>query len=173
MTTHLPYRRNVGAALFNHEGRVLVGRRADQPHDGPHGGSWQMPQGGIDKHEAPEVAVLRELREEIGTDRARILGRHPDLLAYDFPPELLGDPRRGRFRGQEQCWFALLFEGTDADIRLDAHEVEFDAWRWAELAELPDLIVPFKRPIYAIIARDFSQYADMARSASHANRHKE
>ena len=165
MTADLPYRRNVGAALFNHEGRVLVGRRADQPHDGPYRGSWQMPQGGIDKDEAPEVAVLRELREEIGTDRARILGRHPDWLRYDFPPELLLGKRGGKYRGQEQCWFALLFEGTEADIRLDAHEVEFDAWRWAELAELPEMIVPFKRPIYATIARDFSRYADMAREA--------
>ncbi len=156
----LPYRPNVGAVLFNADGRVFVARRADFPNaEGPAGG-WQLPQGGIDAGEDPRGAVLRELAEEIGTDRAEIIGEHPEWLTYDLPADLIGVALRGRWRGQRQRWFALRFTGTDSDIRLDADpHPEFDAWRWAELAELPALAVEFKRPIYEILARSFAPLA--------------
>lgn len=158
--TDLPYRANVGAVLFNAEGRVLVARRADLPNAEGAAGGWQLPQGGIDEGEDPRGAVLRELAEEIGTDRAEIIGEHPDWLRYDLPPELLGVALRGRYRGQRQYWFALRFLGTDADIRLDADpHPEFDAWRWAALAELPLLAVPFKRDIYVVLAESFRRFA--------------
>jgi putative (di)nucleoside polyphosphate hydrolase len=154
----LPYRRNVGAALFSQAGRVFVARRIGPPERG--GGGWQLPQGGIDADEDPEAAVLRELREEIGTDRAQVLGRVPEWLAYDFPEEVLRQSMRGKYRGQLQLWFALRFTGVDADIRLDADpHPEFDAWRWAELSELPGLAVAFKRPVYEVIADSFARFA--------------
>jgi len=157
----LPYRCNVGAALFNDAGRVLVARRAGTANaEGPAGG-WQLPQGGIDADEDPRRAVLRELAEEIGTDRADIIGEHPDWLTYDLPPELVGVALGGRYRGQRQRWFALAFTGGDADIRLDLDpHPEFDAWRWAPLASLPALAVPFKRPIYEILAVSFARFAE-------------
>ena len=141
------YRRNVGAALFNQAGQVLIARRAGLARNTTH--AWQMPQGGIDRGEAPEAAVLRELGEEIGTSRAEIIGLHPHWLCYDLP-----GPRRGRFLGQAQIWFALRFMGTDTDIRLDATpHIEFDQWRWADLADTPALVVPFKRAVYEVVAR--------------------
>ena len=157
---NLPYRPNVGAVLFNPAGLVLVARRANFPNaEGPAGG-WQLPQGGIDADEDPRSAVLRELAEEIGTDRAEIIGEHPDWLFYDLPEHLIGVALHGRWRGQRQRWFALRFTGADSDIRLDADpHPEFDAWRWAPLAELPELAVDFKRPIYEILARSFAPFA--------------
>ncbi len=156
----LPYRPNVGAVLFARDGRVLIARRADMPNAESPAGGWQLPQGGLDEGEDPRVAVMRELAEEIGTDRAEIIGEHPDWLTYDLPPELVGVAWRGRWRGQTQKWFALRFTGRDVDIRLDADpHPEFDAWRWALLAELPGLAVGFKRPIYEVLARDFVRFA--------------
>ncbi len=156
----LPYRANVGACLFDRQGRVLMCRRADVPNaEGPAGG-WQLPQGGMDEGEDPRAAVLREMSEEIGTTKAEILAEHPEWLIYDLPPHLVGKALGGRYRGQKQQWFALRFTGTDADIRLDADDhPEFDAWRWVRLAEIPSLIVPFKRPIYEVLARDFARFA--------------
>jgi putative (di)nucleoside polyphosphate hydrolase len=153
--TLLPYRLNVGAVLFGADGRVLVGRRVGLQ-------AWQLPQGGIDQGEDPRVAVFRELREEIGTDKAEILGEHPDWLQYDLPAEVIAKNKRfkERFRGQRQKWFALRFLGVDADIVLDAdHHPEFDAWKWVALGELPALAVSFKREIYETLARDFAVFA--------------
>jgi putative (di)nucleoside polyphosphate hydrolase len=155
----LPYRDCVGAVLFNAQGLVLVARRADLPNAEGAPGGWQLPQGGMDPGEDPRIAVLRELAEEIGTAQAEIIAEHPDWLTYDLPPALIGTALGGRYRGQRQRWFALRFLGEDADIRLDLDpHPEFDAWRWARLAELPALAVAFKRDIYAVLARDFARY---------------
>src|SRR6202051_1133471 len=159
----LPYRPNVGAVLFDRRGRIFVARRADLPNAEGAPGGWQLPQGGIDPDEDPCGAVLRELAEEIGTGNAEIIGEHPDCLTYDLPAELLGKALGGRYRGQRQRWFALRFLGSDSDIRLDADpHPEFDAWRWAELAELTALAPPFKRRIYDILAASFAHFADVS-----------
>lgn len=162
----LPYRPNVGAVLFNRAGLVLVARRADLPNAEGAPGGWQLPQGGIDAGEDPRAAVLRELAEEVGTDRFRLIGEHPEWLTYDLPPALLGIALGGRYRGQRQRWFALRFLGRDTDIRLDRDpHPEFDAWRWAELAELPALAIGFKRAIYETLALSFARFA-VPRSAA-------
>jgi putative (di)nucleoside polyphosphate hydrolase len=156
----LPYRPNVGAVLFNRDGLIFVARRADLPNAEGAPGGWQLPQGGIDEAEDPRAAVLRELEEEIGTARAEIIGEHPEWLSYDLPPELIGVALGGRYRGQRQRWFALRFTGQDSDIRLDLDpHPEFDAWRWAELAELPSMAVGFKRAIYDVLAVSFARFA--------------
>jgi len=156
----LPYRPNVGAVLFNRGGLILVARRADMPNAEGAAGGWQLPQGGVDEDEDLRVAVLRELEEEVGTARAEIIAEHPEWLNYDLPPELIGKALGGRYRGQTQKWFALRFLGDDAEIRLDLDpHPEFDAWRWAPLAELPAMAVPFKRAIYERLARDFAGLA--------------
>jgi putative (di)nucleoside polyphosphate hydrolase len=158
--TDLPYRPNVGAALFNRAGLVLVARRADMPNAEGAPGGWQLPQGGVDEGEDLRVAVLRELAEEVGTSNALILGEHPEWLTYDLPAHLVGKALGGRYRGQRQRWFALRFMGDESEIRLDADpHPEFEAWRWAPLAELPAMAVPFKRAIYEVLARDFARYA--------------
>ena len=156
----MPYRPNVGAMLFNQTGQVLVARRADARQPLHLAQAWQMPQGGIDAEETPRDAVLRELAEEIGTAHAEIIDEYPEWLTYDLPPELIGRALGGRYRGQRQRWFALRFLGADEEIRLDAHlPAEFDAWRWASLAELPALAVPFKREIYETLAHAFARHA--------------
>jgi putative (di)nucleoside polyphosphate hydrolase len=156
----LPYRTCVGAVLFNCDGLVLVARRADLPNAEGSPGGWQLPQGGIDAGEDPRVAVFRELEEEVGTAKAEIIAEHPNWLSYDLPPELIGKALGGGYRGQRQRWFALRFLGEDGDIRLDLDpHPEFDAWRWARLAELPALAVGFKRGIYEVLARDFAHLA--------------
>ena len=159
-TTEPLYRPNVGAVLFNTEGHVLVARRADLPRDVAERTGWQLPQGGIDPGESPREAVLREVLEEIGTDRVEILAEHEEWLTYEFPPHVrIGGPKQ-RFRGQRQRWFALRLLGTDAEIRLDAHAPpEFDAWRWVDLAALPALAVDWKRPVYEALVRAFSRFA--------------
>ena len=143
--------------LFAPDGRVWVGNRIDTP-----GAHWQMPQGGIDEGETPRDAALRELHEEIGTDKAEIIAEHPDWLKYDLPPELAGRVWGGRYRGQKQRWFALRFTGADADIHLSRHDQEFDDWRWEDIDRLPDLVVGFKRDVYRQVVDAFRHLAKPA-----------
>lgn len=141
----LPYRPNVGIALFNRDGKLFIARRTDLP-----GEVWQCPQGGIDDGETPEIAVRREMGEEIGTQNACILAEREEWLSYDLPPSLMGKALGGRFRGQTQKWFVMGYEGQDADIRLDLHEpAEFDAWEWVEPEAVLERNLGFKKALYA------------------------
>ena len=157
--SRLPYRLGVGIMLFDKAGRVFVARRIDAKAD-----AWQMPQGGIDGDEAPRVAALRELKEEIGTANAMILAESRDWHAYDLPRHLIGRVWGGRFRGQRQKWFAARFLGEDTEIDLDTAHPEFDAWQWVEVDRLTNLIVPFKRKLYAALVDEFGHLARAAKS---------
>jgi putative (di)nucleoside polyphosphate hydrolase len=150
----LPYRPCVGIMLINKEGLVFVGRRIDQTVEG-----WQMPQGGIDDGETPAEAALRELEEETGTNKARVIREMDEWLTYDLPPHLLGVALHGRYRGQKQRWIAMRFTGTDKDIDIETAEPEFAAWKWLALEALPRLIVPFKRDTYSKVIAAFRDVA--------------
>ena len=161
---HLPYRQGVGVVLFNDRGEVFAGQRIDSPVP-----AWQMPQGGREAAEDPWQAALRELAEEIGTTAARPLAQTEEPIRYDLPPELIGKVWGGRYRGQEQIWFAARFLGRDADIRLDATDhPEFRAWRWMPFAALVDQIVPFKRALYEELYRRFGYLAEEIRRSRQA-----
>jgi putative (di)nucleoside polyphosphate hydrolase len=150
------YRPNVGIVLFNKDGRVWLGRRAGAA--GP--SVWQFPQGGVDRGEDLFDAARRELAEETGVVSAEFLARTPDWITYDFPPESTGSKALKGWRGQRQVWFALRFTGEDSEVDLAAHaQVEFDDWRWADLAEAVDLVVPFKRQAYEQVVEAFAGFA--------------
>jgi putative (di)nucleoside polyphosphate hydrolase len=154
MSSDLPYRPCVGIMLFNKDGKVFVGNRIDQTVE-----SWQMPQGGIDKGEEPRDAALRELEEEAGTTKAEIIAEMEAWVTYDLPEHLIGLAFHGKYKGQKQKWFAMRFTGTDSDIDLTRHEPEFSDYRWVDLKELPDLIVPFKRETYRQVIAGLGKHA--------------
>jgi putative (di)nucleoside polyphosphate hydrolase len=140
--------------LLNGVNEVFIAHRIDMPLVP----AWQMPQGGIDEGETPRQAALRELKEEIGTDKAEILGESTMWLTYEVPVELAAGLWNGRYRGQRQKWFAMRFTGSDADIDLATEHPEFDAWKWIAPERLPEVIVPFKRQLYIDVLVEFRGY---------------
>jgi len=161
----LPYRPCVGIMVLNRDGLVWAGRRIAE-HDSEMAGAaklWQMPQGGIDAGEDPLPAARRELYEETGIRSVTLLAEAPRWINYDLPREVLGIALKGKFRGQTQKWFAFRFEGDESEIAINpppgGHAPEFDAWAWKPMAELPELIVPFKRKTYEEVVAAFRHLA--------------
>ena len=155
MRRSLPYRPAAAVMLLNAENTVFVAQRSDNAAD-----AWQMPQGGLDPGEEPLAGALRELEEETGIPPrlVEILGRAPEELLYDLPPELVGKLWRGKYRGQSQHWFVARFLGRDEDINLDTPHPEFRAWKWVDAGELVDMIVPFKRKLYGEVVEAFKEF---------------
>ena len=152
MTDDHLYRRGVGVMLLNAHNQVWVGRRIDNTDE-----AWQMPQGGIDEGEDPWATALRELEEETGIPPHLVerIADCPERLRYDLPEELRGKLWKGKWKGQLQDWYLCRFLGRETDIDIATKHPEFNDWKWVAPAELPELIVPFKRDLYRRLLHEF------------------
>lgn len=151
----LPYRPCAGVMLVNAAGNVFVGQRKDRFTE-----AWQMPQGGIDKGEAPRDAALRELEEETGVGReaVTVIAETQGWVPYELPHDLVPKLWKGKYRGQEQKWFLMRFEGSDDLVNIETEHQEFSAWKWMPVGELLDSIVPFKRGVYEVVLSEFAEH---------------
>jgi putative (di)nucleoside polyphosphate hydrolase len=162
----LPYRPCVGLMVLNREGRAFIGRRLGGPEHVDETHIWQMPQGGIDEDEDSYAAALRELYEETNIRSVERLGEIKDWLTYDIPRDVGTKAWKGKYRGQTQKWFALRFTGSEREIDVKnpggGHKPEFLEWRWEPVKNLPGLIIPFKRPVYERVVKEFAKFAKPA-----------
>ncbi|MEF3191047.1 MAG: RNA pyrophosphohydrolase [Campylobacterales bacterium] len=137
------YRPNVAAIILSprypERVEIFIGERSDIKD------AWQFPQGGVDENESAREALLRELKEEIGTDNVEILAEYPTWLTYDFPETVAA--KMYPFDGQKQKYFLVrLKPGATIDIRTQTPE--FAEFKFVEVSELFKFISHFKRPIY-------------------------
>ena len=161
MSKPLPHRPCAGICVLNREGLVFIGKRNSGPEHMDERHAWQMPQGGIDEGEDPYPAALRELYEETNIRSVEKIGEVGEWLAYDLPAELIGQAWHGKYRGQIMKWYAFRFTGDESEIDIahpggGHHKPEFAVWRWAKMNELPEIVVPFKRPLYENIVKEFA-----------------
>ena len=148
------FRPNVGIILLNQKSQVFWGKRI-RTH------SWQFPQGGIDRGENPEKAMLLELHEEVGLlpQHVQVLARTRDWLRYEVPDRFIRRDARGHYKGQKQIWFLLQLVGHDWDLNLRATDhPEFDAWRWNDYWVPLDVVVEFKRGVYEMALMELARY---------------
>lgn len=142
------YRPNVAAIIQSRSGLVLIGQRSDFP------ASWQFPQGGVDAGESAEIAVRREILEEVALPSGLYdITARRGPYCYDYPD----GSRHPGFRGQEQTYFLcrLREEGFPAvDLRQSCGE--FAAVRWVAVEDFPvHLAPPMKQAVYRRVLRDF------------------
>lgn len=146
------YRKNVGGVLLNEENKVFVGLRNDSLQ------AWQMPQGGIDEGEEPQVAFLREMKEEIGTDQFEMIAFTQKWYRYDFPLDIREKLKRlykSDFKGQEQLWF-LCRTHKKTIINIETEHPEFSDYKWTTPSEIIDNSVHFKKEVYLNVFKEFN-----------------
>ena len=115
---------------------------------------WQFPQGGIDEGESVEVALFRELEEEVGTAKATIVAEYPDWISYDFPEKI--SLKMKPYKGQTQRYFLLKLE-KDAVINLDTSHPEFSDYKFVSVDEVLNLTADFKKPVYETVVNYFKK----------------
>ena len=151
--SNLPFRPGVGMMIIDKDNRVFVGKRIDSKSN-----SWQMPQGGIDLGETPSAAALREMREEIGSDKGIVAAESKRWYSYRVPDFLIPKLWDGKYCGQKQKWFLIRFTGNDSDINIITEEPEFEDWKWVSLENLLDDIIPFKQKLYKQVIQEFKEF---------------
>ena len=157
----LPLRLGVGIALLNHENKVFVGKRIDNPAN-----SWQMPQGGVDHDEDYLFAAYRELREETGIKNVELIKELDGFTTYKLPTNLLGIIWKGKYKGQKQKWFLLRLKCREEDVDvLHSGHPEFDGWRWVSYWYPVRQVVSFKRDVYRRVMKEFAPHAMPFRSS--------
>ena len=147
----LPLRIGVGIVLLNHENKVFVGKRIDNPAN-----SWQMPQGGVDENEDFLRAAKRELEEETGVRTVEVIKELNEWQTYDLPINLLGKLWEGKYRGQKQKWFIMKFLGKNEEINIKTKKPEFLDWKWIKPSDLPKIAVDFKVNIYKKMTKELT-----------------
>lgn len=156
MSTHnidsnlLPFRQGVGMVIFNKNKHIFVAKRLESKFE-----AWQMPQGGILVGETPSKAVLREMREEIGCNKANIIAETKKWYSYHIPHFLINKLWEGQYKGQKQKWFLVEFIGEDQEINIHTDTPEFCEWKWVPIPEMLDIVVPFKKPLYLAVLKEF------------------
>lgn len=152
----LPFRPGVGMMIVDKKNRIFVGKRIDSKAN-----CWQMPQGGIDIGETPSSAALREMHEEIGSDKGYIIAESNKWYSYRLPKFLISKLWEGKYCGQRQKWFLIRFTGEDSDININTKHPEFDSWRWIEIKDLLDNVIPFKHKLYSKVIAEFKGVLDL------------
>ena len=151
------YRPCVGIMLFNRQGHIFTGKRFDSD------AYWQMPQGGVDDGEELAQAALRELLEEVGTDKVEIIAKSKDWINYDLPKEWIPAHWNGKYSGQKQIWFLMKFLGSDEDINVNyTDHPEFKEWCWQSIDDIVANAISFKKEVYKIVTKEFSSIIETA-----------
>lgn len=147
---NLPYRIGVGMVIINHKKEIFTGQRIDSARQ-----YWQMPQGGIILGETYSKAVLREMKEEIGCNKAIIMAESRNWYSYHIPKFLVHKLWNSNFKGQKQKWFLIKFLGKDEDININTIYPEFSQWKWMNSSQLINNALPFKRKLYKAVINEF------------------
>ena len=146
---NLPLRSGVGIVVLNKENKVFVAKRIDNKKN-----FWKMPQGGVDKGENLYEAAIRELDEETSIKSVSLIKKIDGLLTYHLPDELLGIIWKGKFKGQEQQWYIMRFNGEEKEINIKTKHPEFLEWKWVDIDEITKLVVTFKLHVYEKIQKE-------------------
>lgn len=112
----------VAAALTNENGQILLQKR---PEGAQMGGLWEFPGGKVDEGESPEMALVRELEEELGIT----------VALHDLTPETFASAPLGKRNLVLLLYRCLNWAGTPTPIY--ATEIQ-----WFYAKQMPALLMP-------------------------------
>ncbi len=117
-------------------------------------GIWQFPQGGIDNGEKVKEALFRELKEEIGTKKAEIIGIYPEWITYDFPKKIA--KKMKPYKGQKQRYFLIRLK-KKAKINIQTKHPEFNDYKFVNVKKVLNYTSHFKKPVYEKVLSYFKE----------------
>ena len=122
----LTYRQSTSAVILDKNGRILIVQNNSYKDN-----EWNIPGGGIEEGETPEITIMRELNEELGSDKFEIVKISKQTYRYEWPDELINKKiteNKPVFRGQERTRFLVKFLGEERDLTPQVEEIRTIKW---------------------------------------------
>lgn len=122
----LTYRQSTSAVIFDKLGRILIVQKNSYKNN-----EWSIPGGGIEEGETPEITIIRELYEELGSEKFEIVKTARQTDRYEWPDELINEriaKNKPPFHGQEITQFLVKFLGEDEDLKPEVEEIRAIKW---------------------------------------------
>lgn len=129
-----PYRQAVVSVIVDNKNMLLLVQKLSYRDN-----EWSFAGGGVEDNESPREAILRELKEELGTKSFKIIAEAKTHYQYEWPEKVIVEQfhKLGKyFRGQQQKYFLTKFSGNQSDIK--PQEEEIRSIKWIAYDQLPD-----------------------------------
>jgi len=132
-----PYRQAVLGIIIDENKQFLIVQKLNYQKN-----EWSFAGGGIEKDETPKQAVVRELEEELGSKKFKVVAESKIPYSYEWPEQVILKQYRkaGKFyRGALIKYFLVKFFGKKEELKLQADELR--AIKWVKLEELPKHLI--------------------------------
>lgn len=111
-------RRAVGAVVFQNDEYLLVHKVKSIDYKENIVGHWDFPKGGVqESDEDLETAILRELNEETGSNKYKIIRKFDEKICFMFP-------KTQKYDRQETVMFYVEYLGDRGDFKSQDEEID-------------------------------------------------
>jgi len=127
----------VSALIFSKDGKLFMGQK-DSAGGGVYSDCWHIPGGGVDEGETKEIALIREIEEEVGIDISSEKFELVDDQGTGITEKILKDTGEKVLCEMEFNVYKIKLNQNADEIKIDLSD-DLVEYKWFEMSELKNV----------------------------------